>query len=82
MEEKLQKVVEKQALQELKAIATPVKAISQKLKMVSILPKTPQKHNISTLSPIVEMLPMKKQKVIVFTTIKGRAILCPQCFVS
>ena len=49
-EEKLRKVVEKQALQELKAVATPAKAISQ---MVSTLPKTPRKCNISTLSPIV-----------------------------
>ena len=81
-EEKLRKAAEKQALQELKAVATPAKAISQKLKTVSILPKTPRKRNISTLSPIVELSPAKKQKVVVFTTTKGRAILRPQRFVS
>jgi hypothetical protein len=80
-EEKLWKVVVKQALKELKAVATLAKIIHQKLKTVSTLPKTPQKHNISTLSPIIELSPVKKQKVVVFTTTKGRAILRPQRFV-
>jgi DDE superfamily endonuclease len=80
MEEKLQKTAERQALQELKAKASPTKQVSQKLKIVSTVPKTPRKHKISVISPLTEVSSVKKPKIMVSTTTRGRTVLQPRRF--
>jgi alanyl-tRNA synthetase len=81
-EEKARKAAERQALQELKAVAKAAKIAPRKLKETSTLAKASRKRNISTISPTIDLLPVKKQKVVVSITTRGRAVLRPQRFDS
>lgn len=81
VEEKLRKAVERQALQELVAVATHTKAAPRRLQTSSTLPKTPRKRAIAAISPDFEASPAKIQKEVICTTSRGRAILRPRRFI-
>jgi len=82
MKEKLRKATEKQACQELKSTNTHSRKAPRKLQGISILPKTSEKRNISAVLPADDVVVTKKQKVVVSTTMKGRAVLRPHRFTS
>jgi hypothetical protein len=82
IKEKLRKATEKQALRELKSKVAHSRKAPRKLQGVSTLSKTPKKRNISAILEADNVVPAKRQKVVVSTTVKGRAVLRPQRFDS
>lgn len=81
-EEKLQKAAIKQALQELKLAVTQTTQAPRKAQGVSTVPKVSKKRKLAAVLPVDDKVSAPRQKVMVSTTTRGRAILRPQRFES
>ncbi len=80
VEEQLRKAAEKQALQELKSAAAQMSQAPRNTQRELSVPKIAKKRKLAAVLPINNIVSAKKQKVMVSTNTRGKAILRPQCF--